>query len=248
MAVASVTPIGLALVLAAQSAPTHEARPISYGVGIDVRSGYADRGFVISDGPVVQPVAWVSGSVVSFWVWSNFTLAETTDSSLPQVGEMELTLAHEWGRFTIGPAIRTFVYHDPVSPYSTRSIEGWLYLWYDVGPFRLFTNHSIDVLTYRGAYFGSAGIEVERRVSPRLTAGGTFSGGWASATFNDAYAGVARSAFNGISVEGRLTAEVMPHWSIGPVFAFSTTMDRRVRAGLARPSFVFVGVTTGVEF
>src|SRR3989442_8585067 len=34
-----------------------------------------------------------------------------------------------------------------------RSLEGWLNLSYDVGPFRLFTRHSLDVLTYTGAYF-----------------------------------------------------------------------------------------------
>lgn len=215
---------------------------------IGLSSGHADRGLVISDRPVVQPVTWVSGSIATLSVWSNFTLAETTDGSRPQILEMELTRAHEWKNFTIEPAIRMFFYRDPLSIYGSRSIEGRLYLSYHAGPFSLFTNQSIDVLTYKGAYFGEAGIEFERRVSQRVEAGGSFATGWASAGFNDAYVGIAKSAFNLIRVEGRLKAYVKPHLYIGPRFQFNTIVDGAVRAELARPTVLFVGLITGVEF
>lgn len=228
----------LALVLAAQS----------YGAEIALRSGHADRGFVLSDRPVVQPVAWVSGSSAEFWVWGNLPLIENTDGSLAQIVEMELTHEQKWGRLTIGPAIRMWIYHDPLSPYSSRSFEGWLNLSYDAGAFRIFTNHSVDVRTYRGAYFGSAGIELKRQVSQTLEAGGSVAGGWASARFNDGWAGVPRSAFNRVSAEGWLTTYVNAHLYVGPRFEFSRILDRRVRAELARPTFFFVGLTTGVEF
>jgi hypothetical protein len=239
----------------AQSSPnppeekrSEKERPVSYGVEIELSSGYADRGVVISDRPVVQPVTWVSGSVATFSVWSNFTLAETTDGSRPQILELELTRAHEWRNFTIGPAIRTFFYRDPLSIYSSRSIEGWLYLSYHAGPFRLFTNQSVDVLAYKGAYFGEAGIAFERRLSPRVEVGGSFKTGWASSTFNDAYVGIDKSAFNLAGVEGWLTVYVKPHFYIGPHFQFTTTVDRAVRAELAQPTLFFVGLVTGVEF
>ena len=228
--------------------PSETEPPISYGVEIAFRSGHADRGFLISDRPVVQPVAWTSGSIADFSIWSSFTLAETTDHSRPTILELELTREHEWGNLTIGPAVRTFFYHDPLSPYSTRSIEGWLYLSYDAGPFRLFTNHSLDVLTYRGAYFGEAGIESERRVSQRVEVGGSVGAGWASSRFNDAYADVAKSTLDRVRVTGWLTAHVNPRYYIGPRFEFSTIMNHGVRAELARPTFVLVGLTTGVEF
>lgn len=224
------------------------APPVSYGVEIALSSGHADRGFVISDRPVVQPVTWVSGSGASFSLWSSFTLAQTTDSARPQILEMELTRAHEWGKLSIEPAVRVFFYHDPLSAYSTRSIEGWLYLSYDMGPFSLFTHHSVDVLTYRGAYFGEVGIESERRVSPRVEIGGSFGAGWGSSAFNDAWVGIRKSALNRLSVEGWLTAYVSSHYYIGPLFQFNTIVDRGVRAELTRPTFLFVGLTTGVEF
>ena len=223
-------------------------RPLSYGVEIELSSGQADRGFVISDRPVIQPVTWVSGRVAAFSVWSNIPLAETTDGSRPQILEMELARAHEWRNLTIEPAIRTFFYRDPSSNYSSRSIEGWLYLSYHLGLFRLFANQSVDVLAYRGAYFGEAGIAFERRVSQRAKVGGSVNTGWASSTFNDAWFGIDKSALNLTGVEGWLTVYLTPHLYIGPHVRFTTTVDRAVRVELAQPTMFFVGLATGVEF
>jgi hypothetical protein len=222
-------------------------RPISYGLEIAVSSGHADRGIVISDRPVVQPVTWVSGSVATLSVWSSFTLADTTGGSRPQIVEIELTRAHEWRNLTIEPATRMFFYRDPVGVYTSRSLEGWLYLSYQAGPVRLFTNQSIDVLEYRGAYFGQAGIAFDRRLSQRIEVGGSFGTGWASATFNEAYVGIDKSAFNLVRVEGWLTAYVKRHFYIRPFFDFNTIVDRAVRAALAQPTLL-VGLATGVEF
>jgi hypothetical protein len=227
---------------------SEKERPISYGVEIGLSAGHSDRGLVISDRPVIQPVTWVSGSVATLSVWSNFTFAETTDGSRPQILELELTRTHEWKNLTIEPAVRMFFYRDTLSIYSSRSLEGWLYLSYHAGPFSLFTNQSVDVLTYKGAYFGQAGIEFERRVSQRSEFGGSLYAGGASSTFNDAYVGIDKSAFNLVGVEGWLTTYVKPHLYIGPYFQFNTTVDRAVRAELAQPTFFFVGLVTGVEF
>ena len=227
---------------------SEKERSVSYGVEVEFSSGDADRGVLISDRAVVQAVTWVSGSVAAFSVWSNVTLGETTDGSRPQILDMELTRVHKWRNLTIEPAIRAFFYRDPLSIYSSRSIEGRLYLSYHVGPFRLFANQSVDVLTYQGAYFGEAGIAFERRVSRRIAVGGSSNTGWASSTFNDAYVGIDTSALNLTGMEGWLTVYVKPHFYVGPHFQFTTTVDRTVRTALARPTLVFVGLTTGVEF
>jgi hypothetical protein len=223
-------------------------KPVSYGVGVELGSGHADRGLVISDRPVVHVFAWVSGSVAALSAWSNITLGETTDGSRPQILEMEVTRGHEWRNLTIEPAIRMFFYRDPLSIDSSRSIESWLYLSYHAGPFRLFTNQSVDVLAYKGAYFEEAGIAFERRLSPRVEVGGSFKTGWASSTFNDVYVGIDKSALNLSGVEGWLTFHAKPHLYIRPSFEFSTTVNRAVRAELAHPTLFFMGLVTGVEF
>jgi hypothetical protein len=68
-----------------------------------------------------------------------------------------------------------------------------------------------------------------------------------SSAFNDVWVGIRKSAFNRLSVEGWLTAYVTPHCYIVPLFQFNTIVDREVRAELGRPTFLFVGLTTGIE-
>lgn len=218
------------------------------GVEVGFNSGHADRGFVISDRPVVQPEAWASAGGVEFSVWSSFTLAPNTDHSRPQIVELQLTREQQWGNLRVAPAITTFFYRDLLSVDRDHSVECWLDLSYDLGPFRLFTEQSVDVRTYPGAYFGEAGIKSEGYVSQRVELGGSVGAGWASATFNDSYAGVAKAGLDRVNVEGWMTVHVIPHYYIGPQVELSTIVNSRVRAALARPTFVLFGITTGVEF
>lgn len=224
------------------------ANHLSYGVELAIRSGHADRGFIISDRLVMQPVTWVTSSIAEFSVWGNVPLAETTDGARPGILELEVTHRREWRRLTIGPAVRVYFYRDPLSPYSTRSIEGWLYLSFDAGPFRLFTNHSLDVLTYEGAYFVDAGLESARSISERVEIGGSFAAGWASWRFNDAWVGVAKSTLNRLTASGWLTAYLNSHFYIGPHVELSSIVDPDVRAAALRPTYVLVGLSVGGEF
>jgi hypothetical protein len=227
-----------------------KVRSVSYGVEIAFGSGHADRGFIVSDRPVIQPVAWVSGHGAEVSLWSSVTLDRNTDGSRPEILEMELTREYEWRHITIGPAVTMFSYHDALSTDYDRSIEAWLSLSYDLGPFRLLTNHSLDVLTNPGAYYGEAGIAFDGRASPQIEIGGSFGAGWASSAFNADYAGVPRSALDRVSAEAWLTAHVGRHFYISPHVEFSTLVDRRVRAGpdVVRPTYVLVGLATGGEF
>ena len=56
------------------------------------------------------------------------------------------------------------------------------------------------------------------------------------------------AALDRISVEGWLTAHASPRCYIGPHVEFSTIVNRSVRAGVTRPTYVLAGVTTGVGF
>jgi len=219
----------------------------TYGIEIAFRSGHADRGFIINDRPVVQPVMWFSGSGTEFSAWSSFPVAQTTDGARPQIVELELTHEQTWGKLTVGPALRMYFYHDALNAERDRSLEGWLNLSYDVGPFRLFTRHSLDVLTYKGAYFVDAGVESYTRVSPPLEIGGSLGAGWASARFNDAYAGIARRALDRVGAEMWLTV-YKKRFYVGPHFEFSTIVDPAVRAATTRPTYLLVRLSLGGEF
>lgn len=243
--------VALGLVLLAWCAPVvaQDTVRVSYGLETAFRSGHADRGFLISDRPVFQPVAWVSGLGTEFSLWGNLALAYATDGSRPEIAEAELTHKFAWKSLTIEPAARMYVYHDAVSRASDRSLEAWLNLSNHLGPFTLFTNHSIDLLDYRGGYFGEAGVESSRKLSPGVEIGGSLGGGWANAKFNDYWAGVAKSAFNRISAEWWLTFYPEPHFYIGPQVEFSSIVDRTVRTGdLFTPTYFLFTLSSGVEF
>jgi hypothetical protein len=231
----------------AQGTPSEAARPITYGVELAFRSGHADRGYLISDRPVIQPVMWVSGNGTDFSAWGNFTLAENSDGSRPNILEFELTRTYEWSKLSIGPGARMYFYHDPLSSYRERSLEGWLFLAYDAGPFRLFTNHSLDVLTYKGSYFVDAGIEAGGALSERVELKGSVGAGWASAMFNQSWFDVPTAALNRAVAQGSLTAYLTPHLYLVPHFEYNRTLDPAVRAA-QRPTYLLVGLTLGGEF
>jgi len=237
----------LACATAARAFAQEIPQKMTYGLEIAFRSGHADRGFIINDRPVVQPVMWFSGSGTEFSAWSSFPVAQTTDGARPQIVELEVEHEQTWGRVTVGPAIRMYFYHDALSAERDRSLEGWLNLSYDVGPFRLFTRHSLDVLTYKGAYFVDAGIESEHRISPPLELGGSLGAGWASARFNDDYAGLAKRALDRVRAATWLTV-YMKRFYVGPHLEFSTIVDPAIRAATPRPTYLLVRLSMGGEF
>jgi len=223
-------------------------RPLSYGLEIDFRSGYADRGILISDRPVVQAIPWLSGPAGRVALWTNVALDETSDNSRPQILEVDLSHEQHWGRLSVVPEIEIYEYRDPVSADRSRSIESWVYVSYRANPVRIFTNHSVDVAEYRGAYFGEAGIEVNREVSRTIEIGTSISGGWGSRTFNEEFFDVDRAAFNLVRVEGWLTTYLTRSFYVASHFQINQFLDRALRAAVARPTMVFVGLAMGVEF
>ena len=237
----------LACTTAARAVAQDVPQRMTYGIEIAFRSGHADRGFIINDRPVVQPVMWFSGRGTEFSAWSSFAVAQTTDGARPQIVELELTHEHKLGRLTVGPALRMYFYHDALSADRDRSLEGWLNLSYDVGPFQLFTRQSLDVLTYKGAYFVDAGIESEQRISPPLVIGGSLGAGWASWRFDYAYAEVATSTLDRVRAATWLTVHLKQFY-VGPHLEFSTIVDPAVRAAVNRPTYLLVRLSMGGEF
>src|SRR5207245_6421564 len=110
-----------------------------------------------------------------------------------------------------------------------------------------FTAHSFDVLAYRGAYFGEAGIDYEKRLSENAELEITFRTGWASAKFNDANIGVAKAAFNLVGAESSLTYYLKKNLYLRPEFGFSRIMDPQLRAAVLHPTFLTFGLAIGVD-
>ena len=57
-----------------------EKRIFSAGGQVDFDSIYIWRGIKLSDGPVMQPSAWIEAYGAKFTVWSNFAFDDDTDN------------------------------------------------------------------------------------------------------------------------------------------------------------------------
>src|SRR5436190_2582295 len=243
--------IQLALVAcAAAPAPGRTQAPprrVSYGVEVAFRSGHADRGFLISDRAVIQPVSWLGWRGTELSLWGSVPLSPNTDGSRPHIAEFELARADTLGTVTIAPALRMYFYHDALSRERDRSLEGWLNLSIDLGAFSVFVTPSLDLLTYQGAYFIDSGLESERHITARLELGGSLRAGWASWRFNDEYAGVPKSTLDRVSAEGWLTAYLTTNLYIAPHVEYNVTVDSDVRA-VTGPHYLLLRVGLGGEF
>ena len=200
------------------------------------------------DQPVLQPAAWISVSRFTFVGWSNLTLRDTTESTRPRIGELDLAYERDWKKLRIEPTLEVYFYRDPLNIESSNSAEGSLRVSYAAGPLRVFTAHFFDVLADRGAYFGEAGIDYPRRLSENAELEITFRTGWASAKFNDANIGVAKAAFNLVGAESSLTYQLNKNLYLRPQIGFGRIMDPLLRQEVMHPTFLAFGLAIGVDF
>src|SRR5439155_26195583 len=183
---------------------------------------------------------------------------------------MTLGYTLDWKKLTIEPAVEA--YRWPASVGSGNTIEGSLRLSYKSGPFRALTEHALDTLADKGAYFGEAGLGYERHIAQHTEVAIQGSSGWASSKFNDANIGVRKPAVNFLRVEtslthyltphlyirrhdpisrlisSRLNRCVTPHLYIRPHFTFFNIPDRRIGKELLSRNFTTFGFATGFEF
>ena len=108
------------------------------------------------------------------------------------------------------------------------------------GPVTVYTTHNVDIESFRGAYWGDAGVSKEQTWG-RWKLEGSLSGGWASSKFNEAYWGSRTSAFNLVAAQSSLTISLPGHVYLRPHFEFSSIVDRQLRAPLSSPTLLGMG-------
>jgi hypothetical protein len=225
-----------------------DGRKITYGAETDFNSAYAWRGIVLNSRPVMQPSLWISAYGTTLTAWGN--LALTNSSGSPRLQTTDLILAHgcDWKRLKIESTLEAYLNRRPGDIDGRNTMEGSLKLSYTAGRFRIFTIQSFDILTYKGSYFGEAGLGYERRIAKKTELAVSFHSGWASSKFNDVYIGLDKPAFNFIGLESSLTHYVRPHLYFRPHFEFSNITGRQLREYLSSPAFAAVGLAMGFEF
>jgi hypothetical protein len=222
------------------------ASELSFGAELDGNSRYVWRGLALSEGPVLQPSAWVSLGGLTLTPWANFAFRE--DDAPAGFNELDVTLDYSRDiiNLTVNPSFSLYLYPNQADAPPTGELA--LALSYPVGPVSIFTDHSVDLIATAGAYFGDAGLSLERDLVQNLAVEASASAGWGSARFNEPNAGVNRAALNLGGADLALT------WSPGGLFylrphaALSVLLDRELRAAVANPLLITGGLAIGRDF
>ncbi len=233
---------------------------LSFGAELDGNSRYVWRGLALSDGPVLQPSAWVSLAGFTLTPFANFAFRE--DDAPAGLNELDFTLdysrdirleardasreAGDESNLTVNPSFSVYLYPNQVDAPPTGELA--LALSYPVGPVSVFTDHSVDLIATPGAYFGDAGLSFETEPIPSLTAEASAYAGWGSARFNDANLDVNRAALDVAGADLALTWSVCGLFYLRPHAGLSVLLDRELRAAVPNPLLITGGLALGRDF
>jgi hypothetical protein len=148
--------------------------------------------------------------------------------------------------FGLDPSVTCFLYPGEEDPFGTAEVTVGLSR--TVGPVEVFTDHSLDIVGYPGAYYGDAGLGFEQELTPGLPFAGSASLGWATAEFNDECLGVRRAALNCAEAEVSLTWTTWGLVYLRPHVGASLLLDSALRQAVDRPFNFTAGLAMGREF
>jgi hypothetical protein len=202
---------------AAQEAEQPDSgKAVSFGTEVDLNRSYIWRGIRYNQGFLVQPAAWISSYGFTFTGWANI-VAQDGDT-LAETGTNEVDLILEYGAAAGSLELTpSFTYYHYPRDRSFNSGELAVKASLPIGPVSLSTDHIIDVVKYKGAYFGDLGIEYEKEFNSKLSFGSYLYIRWASDKFNQNYTGLEEGSLNyadlGLSLPYYLTENLYltPH-------------------------------------
>jgi hypothetical protein len=191
---------------------------ITGGIEVDFNSKYVWHGLIFTDEMVIQPSAWISAHNFTFSIWNN--QVPGGEDGFGTGDEVDLSVAYEraFGQFGSEFAFAHYSYPTQDNAPSTGELSARFSR--VIGNVELSTEHSLDVIEYGGAYFGDVEATFKREIKEDLSYNFAVSLGWASAEFNNTYAGVNQSALNllggALSVYWDITDNLylMPHLEI----------------------------------
>ena len=213
------------------------------GADVDVVSRYVWRGVPYSDGAAVQPSVWKSLHAFTLSLWSNLVVADRIDRGRFNHVFVSATYRTDADRFTIEPGVQAYHTKAFGEVAAVTTAEGVVRVSTGAGPFRIFTNHSVDLRAYRGAYIGDAGLVHRRMVGARAELATQFAVSWATARYNSAFIGVAKSTVNYASLGGHVAIRLDDRWSLRPHAELQPIIDAAVRRALLSKVFFTAGVT-----
>jgi hypothetical protein len=222
-----------------------ELQQVSFGLESDYNPRYVWRGLAFSEGAVAQTSLWATRAGTTYSLWTNSSL-DRADGH--QTNEIDFTVSWErsWRGMDLEPSLQIYTYPNQQDAPSTG--EAGLKFSRPLGPLTVFAANTVDLREYRGAYFGELGLGLTKELTSRAELESSVSFGLASAKFNEAYVGPAKSAFNVAQFELSLTWRGRGGSYVRPHISVTRIMDRELRDAVTDPSLTNLGLALGMEF
>jgi len=201
-------------------------RTIGLGAEADMNAQYIWRGIVFESSPVVQPTVWASARSFTLAVWNSHALGRETGVGIGN--EIDLMLAHEYDWHLFSSEFEFGYYLYPGDDESPATGELTVLFSRSVGLLSASTRHTFDILEYRGSYYGEASLCLEYDVAHGLNFETRAFTGWASAEFNETYAGVSHSALNLTGFEAAATFRITGPLYVRPHVETYFILDRTI--------------------
>jgi hypothetical protein len=217
----------------------------SGGWELNAGHNYVWRGIPCYENWLLQPDVWVTHKGLTLELWSTLTTSEKDIS--PRRHEINYILTHEFE--LKGLTVRNaFYYYHYIHQPGVPATGEWIgTVEYPLGAFKLAASVAVDVIEYPGAVFMGPGVTYEKELCKPFSLSTTLNLGFGSAKFNEAYAGVSRSAVNYASWEGRLTYSLENGLYIQPYVLLTKTLDKDLKDAFNGHNTSY-GLTIGKEY
>jgi hypothetical protein len=220
---------------------------VSYGAEYDSNTRYVWRGIRLSDGGVTQPSLWIEHSRATLTLWGNMPIG-SSGSVTSSLDELDVTLSYKTrvAKWELEPSFLLYVY--PGQEAAPTTGEAMVRFSFPVGSTQVFTIHSLDLVRYPGAYFGEAGVALEREWGAKASLEAALRVGWGSASFNRDYMDVPKGACNYVGGDVSVTRSLGRSLYVRPHLGFSRLIDRDLRRKTASANNLVIGLAMGHSF
>jgi hypothetical protein len=160
---------------------------LSAGAEIAAASRYVWRGMPVSQGPTLQPSAWLGVENVSLTAWGNIDLDQADGGGFNEL-DLVLAFSQEWENLSFEPGLVGYIL-----PGVGYTAEVYGDLTWQPGWFGLFSNHAIDFLDARPGWWSESGVLLSMGLPANLGVDASAGISLANRPYNTYYLAVDRT-------------------------------------------------------
>jgi hypothetical protein len=218
---------------------------ISFSFEADVSNRYVYRGLVYGNNIISQPA-------VSFG-FGNFTAGVSGNFDMPhkkkslRLNEIDLFVSYgvELNSFTLNNYGWMYIYTG-TDPYPATA-EYVFEAAYSTANFQFYSDLTVDIAEYPGAFIVSHGAAYSYTISKKLAFDILLSFAWSGSKYNEVNTGFDKSALNYSTIDMSLTWYAHENVYLQPHFQYNRLIDSRLREYIDKESSFF-GILTGYTF